>query len=155
MLPNVPGLLVAQSADDHNSSHGKRGTVMTEVTEFESRTHWDRNQLRTRNNGSYSEQSVANVESFLSRERWASLRTDDPGILPILEETQPIASNNRLLAAMDNWDLVYGLLETPTRKGHVVNVETPSDHWSWCGDPALTRRICLKKRMSILNHFGG
>ena len=127
---------------------------MTEVTEFESRTHWDRNRLRTRKNGSYPEQSVANAESFL-HERWSSLRTDGPKILLIPEETQPITSDNRLLAAIDRWDLVYGLQETPTRKEDDVNVETPSDHWSWCGDPALTPRICLKKRMAILNHFGG
>jgi hypothetical protein len=135
--------------------NGKRGTVMTEVTEFESRTHWDRNRLHTQKNGSYHKQSVANVESFLAHERWASLRTDGPGILPIPEEAQPISFDNRLLAEMDRWDLVYGLQETPNRKGHVVNVETPSDHWSWCGDPALGLRICLKKRMSILSHFGG
>jgi hypothetical protein len=128
---------------------------MTEVTEFESTTHWDRNLLRTRQNGSYPEQSVANVESFLARERWASLRTDGPGILPIPEETQPISSHDRLSADMEKWGFVYGLQETPNCKGEVVNVETPSDHWSWCGDPASTPRICLKKRMSILSHFGG
>lgn len=128
---------------------------MTEVTEFESRTHWDRNRLRTRNNGSYPEQSVANVECFMPHDSWASLGTDGPKILPIPKEKQPISSNSRLLSAMDKWDLVYGFRETPNRNGGVVNVETPSDHWSWCGDPALAPRICLKKRMSILNHFGG
>jgi hypothetical protein len=127
---------------------------MTEVTEFESRTHWDRNLLRTRNNGSYGQESVANIESFLAHERWASLRTDGPGILPIPEETQPIFTHDRLSADMEKWGFVYGLQETPNRKGEVVNVATPSDHWSWCGDPALSPRVCLKKRMSILNHFG-
>ena len=134
---------------------GKRGNEMTEVSEFESRTDWDRNRLRIRKNGLYPEQSVANVKSFLPYERWASLRTDGPGILPIPEQTQSISSSNWLLSAMEKWDLVYGLRETPNRKGDVVNVETPSDHWSWCGDPALNPRICLKKRMSILNYFGG
>ena len=126
---------------------------MTEVTEFESRTHWDPNMLR--NNGSYPEQSVANVESFLAHDRWASLRTDAPGILPTPEETQPISSHDKLSADMEKWGFVYGLQETPNRKGVVVDVATPSDHWSWCGDPTLSPRIYLKKRMSILNHFGG
>lgn len=128
---------------------------MTEVMELESRTHWDGNRLRTQKNGSYREQSVANIESFLAHQTWPSLRTDDPEKIEISDETRAISSDNRLMAAMDRWDLVYGLPETPTRKGDVVNVETPLDHWTWCGDPAFSPRICLKKRMSILSHFGG
>ena len=126
---------------------------MTEVTEFDSRTHWDGNRLRTRKNGSYPEQSVANVESFLAHHTWPSLRTDDPEV--VAPETQAISSDIGLLAAIDRWELMYGLLETPTRRCHVINVETPLDHWTWCGDPALSPRICLKKRMSILSHFDG
>lgn len=126
---------------------------MTEVTEFESRTPWRRNRLWSQKNGSYPEEGMANVESFLNRETWASLRTDDPGIVPIQDETQPISADDGLLAGMDRWDLVYGLL--PIRKGHFIKVETPLDHWTWCGDPALSPRICLKKRISILSHFGG
>jgi hypothetical protein len=128
---------------------------MTEATEFESRTHWDGNRLRTEKNGSYREQSVANVESFLARQTWPSLLTDGPEKIATSHQTQAISSDNRSLAAMDRWDLVYGLLETPSGNGDVVNVETPLDHWTWCGDPALSPRICLKKRMSILSHFGG
>jgi hypothetical protein len=83
------------------------------------------------------------------------LLTDGPEKIATSHQTQAIFSDNRSLAAMDRWDLVYGLLETPSGNGDVVNVETPLDHWTWCGDPALSPRICLKKRMSILSHFGG
>jgi hypothetical protein len=126
---------------------------MTEVFEVESRTRWDRNW--TQKNGSYPKQSVANVESFPAHQTWPSLRTDYHEKIATSDETQAVSSDNRLLAAMDRWDLVYGLLETPSRNGDVVNVETPLDHWTWCGDPALSPRICLKKRMSILSHFDG
>ena len=128
---------------------------MTEVIEFESRTHWDGNRLQTQKNESYREQSVANVESFLAHQTWPSLRADDPEKIAISDQRQAISSENRLMAAMDKWDLVYGLRETPIREGDVVNVETPLDYWTWCGDPALSPRICLKKRMSILSRFGG
>src|SRR5688572_15785813 len=56
---------------------------------------------------------------------------------------------------MDRWGFFYGLPEKPTSKGQVINVETPSDDWSWCGDPAFTPRIRLKKRISILSHLAG
>ena len=141
-----------KGADEQNISLEERNS-MIEATEFESGTHWEWNRLRARN-GSYPQQSVVNVESFLPHDRWASLRTDGSGILPIIEETPPISSNNEFLSSMDKWDLVYGL-HAANRRGDVVNVETPADRWSWCGDPAFSPRICLKKRMSILNHFGG
>jgi hypothetical protein len=130
---------------------------MTEVSEFETRTD-RRNRLHSQVNGWYSEQSEADVKSFVAHETWASLQTDVPGILPIADqhsETQQSAPYDGLLAGMDKWGFVYGLLKTPTSKGHVIKVETPSEHWSWCGDPALTRRVCLKERISILSRFGG
>jgi len=69
-------------------------------------------------------------------------------------ETQQISSDE-LLAGVDKWGFVYGVLETPTSQGRAISVKTPSDHWSWCADPKWTPRICLKKRMSILSHFDG
>jgi hypothetical protein len=131
---------------------------MIQFTEFEARTDWRRNWLRSEKNGSYSEQTVVDVKSFVAHETWASLCTDGPAILPISDEiveTQQISSDDGLLAGVDRWGFVYGLLDRPTSTGHVINVETPSDHWSWCGDPKWTPRICLKKRMSILSHFDG
>ena len=131
---------------------------MTEVTEFESTTHWQRKRLRTQENGRYSEEKMSDVKSFVAHEIWASVRTDSPGILAIsdeITETQQISSDEGLLAGVNKWGFVYGVLETPTSKGRAISVETPSDHWSWCGDPKWTQRICLKKRMSILSHFDG
>ena len=131
---------------------------MTEVTEFEPTTHWHRNRLGNRENGSYFEQSVAHLKSFLVDERWASLGTDDPkiGQMPDeIMENQQSSSNDGLSANIDRWGFVYGVLETPTSRGRAISVEMPLDHWSWCGDPALGPRICLKKRMSILSHFDG
>jgi hypothetical protein len=159
MLPQVLGLLVAECMNDRDYySLWKRGTVMTEVTEFENRTHRQQNGLRPQESGWYSEKDVSGVKSFVAHERWGLLRTDCPTILPIPDEivkTQQISSDKESSAGVDRWGFVYGLLERPTSKDHVINVEPPLDHWSWCGDPALTTRICLKKRMSILNHFGG
>jgi hypothetical protein len=130
---------------------------MIEITEFETRAHWRRNRLRSQENESYSEQSVSDVRPFLAHETWASLRSDVPDSNPPpnkIAETQQI-SPDELLAGMDRWGSLYGLLEKPISKGHVINVETPSDDWSWCGDPAFTPRIRLKKRISILSHFSG
>jgi hypothetical protein len=129
---------------------------MIEVTEFEPKTHWRRNRLWTQDNGSYSEQSVADTKSFVTHETWASLRNDGPGIPPSpneMRETGQVFPHDGLLAGTDRWGFVYGLSERPISIGNVINVETPLDHWFWCADPALTPRICLKKRMSILSHF--
>jgi hypothetical protein len=131
---------------------------MIEVTEFESGTHWRRNRLWTQENGSYSEESVSDVRSFRAHEKWATLRSDVPESNPSpneIGEAQQISPYDGLLTGMDRWGFLYGLPEKPTSKGHVINVETPSDDWSWCGDPAFTPRIRLKKRISILSHFGG
>lgn len=130
---------------------------MIEVTEFETRTHWRRNRPWTQENGSYSEENVSHVRSFLAHETWASSGSDVPeSNLPLNEigETQQI-SPYELLGGMDRWGFFYGLPEKPTSKGQVINVETPSDDWSWCGDPAFPPRIRLKKRISILSHFDG
>jgi hypothetical protein len=130
---------------------------MIEVTEFETRTHGRRNRLWTQENRSYPEQSVSDVRSFLAHETWASLGSDVPesnSPPDEIGETQQIPPYE-LLGGMDRWGFLYGLPEEPTSKGQVINVETPSDDWSWCGDPALAPRICLKKRISILSHFGG
>jgi hypothetical protein len=131
---------------------------MIEVTEFETGTHWRRNLLWTQENGSYSEESVSDVRSFLAHETWATLRSDVPESNPSpneIGEAQQISSYDGLLPGMDRWGFLHGLPEKPTSKGEVIDVETPSDDWSWCGDPASTPRICLKKRISILSHFGG
>jgi hypothetical protein len=131
---------------------------MVEVTEFESGTHWRRNRLWTQENGSYSEESVSDVRSFRAHEKWATLRSDVPESNPSaneIGEAQQISPYDGLLPGMDRWGFLYGLPEKPISKGQVVNVETPSDDWSWCGDPAFTPRIRLKKRISILSHFGG
>ena len=131
---------------------------MIEVTEFETGTHWRRNRLWTEENGSYSEESVSDVRSFRAHEKWATLRSDVPESNPSpneIGEAQQISPYDGLLTGMDRWGFLYGLPEKPTSKGHVINVETPSDDWSWCGDPAFTRRIRLKKRIAILSHFGG
>ncbi|HEU4637464.1 MAG TPA: hypothetical protein VFS84_01325 [Candidatus Binatia bacterium] len=125
---------------------------MIEVTEFETRTHWRRNRLWTQENGSYSEDNVSHVRSFLAHETWASSGSDVP--LNEIWKTQQI-SPYELLGGMDRWGFFYGLPEKPTSKGQVINVETPSDDWSWCGDPAFPPRIRLKKRISILSHFDG
>lgn len=130
---------------------------MIEVTKFETRTHWRRNRLWTQENGSYSEDNVSHVRSFLAHETWASSGSDVPESNPPLNEigeTQQI-SPYELLGGMDRWGFFYGLPEKPTSKGQVINVETPSDDWSWCGDPAFPPRIRLKKRISILSHFDG
>jgi len=130
---------------------------MIEVTEFETRTHCRPNRLWTQENRSYSEENVSDVRSFLAHETWASLGSDVPEIKPPLNEigeTQQI-SPYELLGVMDRWGFLYGLPEKPTSKGEVIDVETPSDDWSWCGDPAFTPRIRLKKRISILSYFGG
>jgi hypothetical protein len=137
---------------------GKRGTFMIGLTGFRTGRDWQRNRLRTQENGSYSEPRVPDLKSLLGTERWALLRRNRSGVLPSLHEireTQQISPYDGLSAGMDKWGFVYGLLETPTGEGAVIHVETPSDHWSWCGDPGLTPRICLKKRISILSHFGG
>jgi hypothetical protein len=129
---------------------------MTEVTEFETRTDW-RNQPRTQVNGWYPEQNEPDVKSFVVHETWAPLHIDVPGVLTIADqhsETPQISPNDGLLAGLDRWGFVCGLIKTPTSRGHVINVEPPSDHWSWCGDPASTPRICLKNRISILSRFG-
>lgn len=131
---------------------------MVELTEFESGTHWRRNRLWIQENGSYSEESVSDVRSFLAHETWGTLRSDVPESNPSLNEigeAQQISPYDGLLPGMDKWGFLYGLPEKPTSKGQVINVETPSDDWSWCGDPAFTPRIRLKKRISILSHFGG
>jgi hypothetical protein len=131
---------------------------MIEVTEFELGTHWRRNRLWTQENGSYSEESVSDVRSFLAHESWATLRSDVPESNPSANEIgegQQISPYDGLLPGMDRWGFLYGLPEKPTSKGQVINVETPSDDWSWCGDPAFTPRIRLKKRISILSHFAG
>jgi hypothetical protein len=131
---------------------------MTEVTEFETRTHWQPNRLRTVEDGLYSEPSVPEVKSLLGQETWASLRRNSPGVLPISDSiigSRQISHNDGLSAGMDRWDFVYGLLQTPASNDHVTEVEMPLDQWFWCGDPAVTLRICLKKRMSILSHFDG
>ena len=51
---------------------------MIEVTEFETRTRWRPNRLWTQENGSYSEENVSDVRSFLAHETWASLGSDVP-----------------------------------------------------------------------------
>ena len=130
---------------------------MIEVTEFETRTHWRRNRLWTQENGLYSEENVSHVRSFLAHETSASSGSDVPESNPPLNEigeTQQI-SPYELLGGMDRWGFFYGLQEKPTSKGQVINVETPPDDWSWCGDPAFPPRIRLKKRISILSHFDG
>ena len=131
---------------------------MTEATEFESRADWQWNRVRTQENGSFAEEMLADVKFFVAHETWASLRADDPEMLAFPDETMEIPqipSPDGLSSGLDRWGFVCGLLETPTSKGHVIKVEMPSDHWSWCGDPAFAPRICLKKRISILSHFGG
>jgi hypothetical protein len=131
---------------------------MTQVTEFETRTHWHPNRLRSAVHELYSEPSVPDVKSLLGQETWASLRRNSPVVLPIsdsITESREISHNDGFSAGMDRWNFVYGLLETPPSNGTVIDVEMPLDHWFWCGDPAVTLRICLKKRMSILNHFDG
>jgi hypothetical protein len=131
---------------------------MVEVTEFESGTHCRRNRLWTQENGSYSEESVSDVRSFLAHETWATFRSDVPESNPSpneIGEAQQISPCDGLLPGMDRWGFLYRLPEKPTSKSQVINVETPSDDWSWCGDPAFTPRIRLKKRIAILSHFGG
>ena len=130
---------------------------MIEVTEFETTTHWRRNRISTHENRLYSEENVSDVRSFLAHETWASSGSDVPeSVSPLNEigETQQI-SRSELLGGMDRWGFFYGLQEKPISKVQVINVETPSDDWSWCGDPAFTPRIRLKNRISILSHFGG
>ena len=130
---------------------------MIEVTKFETRTHWRRNRLWTQENGSYSEDNVSHVRSFLAHETSASSGSDVPESNPPLNEigeTQQI-SPYELLGGMDRWGFFYGLPEKPTSKSQVINVETPPDDWSWCGDPTFPPRIRLKKRISILSHFDG
>jgi hypothetical protein len=130
---------------------------MIEVTEFEARTHWRRNRPWPQENGAYSEENVPDVRSFPAPETWASLGSDVPeSNSPLNEtgETQQISPYD-LLSGMERWGFLYGLPEKRTSKGQVINVETPSDDWCWCSDPAFTPRIRLKKRISILSHFGG
>jgi hypothetical protein len=131
---------------------------MTEVTEFEARTHWHPNRRRTIEDGLYLEPSVPDVKSLLGQETWASLRRNSPEVLPISDSivgSRQISQNDGLSAGMDRWNFVYGLLEMPASNRPVIEVEMPLDHWFWCGDPAVTLRICLKKRMSILSYFDG
>jgi hypothetical protein len=131
---------------------------MIEVTEFESGTHRRRNRLWTQENRSFSEESVSDVRSFLAPDMWATLRSDVPESNRSpneIGEAQQISPYYGLLPGMDRWGFLYGLPEKPTSKCQVINVETPSDDWSWCGDPAFTPRIRLKKRISILSHFDG
>jgi hypothetical protein len=144
--------------DDRDFIIVEERDVMTEVTEFESRAHRQQNRLRPQEIAWYSEENVSGVKSFVAHERWASLRTAGSGIFPIQNEivkTEQISSDEGLLAGLDRWGFLYGLLDRPASNDQVINVEAPLDHWSWCGDPALPPRICLKKRMSILSHFDG
>jgi hypothetical protein len=136
----------------------KRGIVMTEVIEFEATTHWRPSFLPTKENESYSEERDAGVKSIIGQEAWASCRLNRPGIRPVADEImepRQISLDETLLAGVDMWGSVYALLETPTNRSHAISVETPLDHWFWCADPAISPRICLKKRMSILTAFAG
>jgi len=129
---------------------------MTEVTELKPIIDWRRNGRRPLENGSYSEPTLPDRGSLLGRANRASLRRNTPGILPIPAEivpSQQISPIGRLLADVDRF--VYGLLDAPANNGPATEVGMPSDDWFWCGDPAMTPRVCLKKRMSILNHFDG
>ena len=128
---------------------------MTEVIEFETTTHWQPSFLPTKENGGYSEEREADVKSFIGEEAWASCRLNRPGIRPLADDMEPrqFSSEDTLLAGIDMWGSVYGL-ETLTNKSHAIIVETPLDLWSWCADPAVTPRVVLKKRMTILNIFG-
>lgn len=131
---------------------------MTEVIEFETTTHWRPTFLPTTENESYSEERDVGVKSLIGQEAWTSCRLNRPGKRPIADEImepRQISPDETLLAGVDMWGSVYGLLKKPTNRRHAITVETPLDRWSWCADPANTPRICLKKRMSILNAFGG
>lgn len=128
---------------------------MTEVTEFQPITYWRQNGLRPLEGGSYSEPRLPE-DSLLARAKWASLRRNTPGIRSNRAEivqSQQISPISGLLADVDRF--VYGLLEMPANNRPAIDVEIPLDDWFWCGDPAMTPRVCLKKRMSILSHFDG
>jgi hypothetical protein len=129
---------------------------MTEVAEFQPITHRRRIGRWPVEGGSYSEPRLPEVDSLLGRARCASSRLNTPNILPIQDEiaqSQPISPVAGLLAEVDRF--VYGLLDAPANSGPAIEVEMPLDDWFWCGDPAMTPRICLKKRISILTRFDG
>jgi hypothetical protein len=127
---------------------------MTEVAEFQPITDWRPNGLRALENGSYPEPRMP--DDTLRGRAWASLRRSTPAILPIPAEIVPlqqISPIGGLLADVDRF--VYGLLDVPVSNGPAIEIGMPLDDWFWCGDPAMMPRVCLKKRTSILSHFGG
>lgn len=137
---------------------GKRGIVMTEIIEFETTTDWQRPLLRAKEIGAGSEETESEIQPYLGQEAWTPCRGNRRQTFARADEImgqRQTSRDDRLLDGMERWGSVYGLRQTPTYNGRAIYVEMPLDHWSWCANPAMTSRICLKKRMSILKVFDG
>ena len=136
---------------------GKRGIVMPEATELETTTHWQRVLFRSKESRRDFKEKQSDVKPLMRQVPSASGRLTVPETLPFFDEIiepRQTPRNERLLAGMKRWGSVYDPTETRTDKIHGTYVETPSDHWFCCADLAVTPRVSLKKRMSILNVFG-
>jgi hypothetical protein len=130
---------------------------MTHVSELETTTGWQPSLLQIRENRPSFEQRELNGKRFMDEEAWALPLNPPEGFRfphKIIEPPQA-SREDTSFADMTRWGSVFGLLDTPTTQNHAISIEMPSGDWSWCAHPAATPRICLKKRMSILNVFDG
>jgi hypothetical protein len=130
---------------------------MPEATELETTTHWQRTFFRSIESRRDFEEKESDDKPLMRQVPSASDRLTVPGTHPFLDkisEPRQTPRNERLLAGIKRWGSVYDPMETPTDKIHGTYVETPSEDWLFCADPAVMPRVPLKKRMSILNVFG-
>ena len=130
---------------------------MTHVSEFETTTDWRRSLLPSKEVEASPGQEESDIQPFFEEEAWAS-SLNHPGRFrfPVeIIESRQVSREDTSFADIARWGSVFGLVNTSTNQNHSIYVEMPLDNWSWCADPAVTPRICLKKRMSILNVFDG
>src|SRR5687767_15077744 len=116
---------------------------MPEATELETTTHWQRPFFRSNESRRDFKEKQSDVKPLM-RQVPSSGRVTVPETLPLLDEIiglRQTPRNERLLAGMKRWGSVYDPTETPTDKIQGPYVETPSDHWFCCADPAVMPRV--------------
>jgi len=128
---------------------------MTEISGFETTADLQRGLFRKTDRAS-SEGRQSDIRRFADEESWPLCRLDDFETFRFPHgtmESLQTCRDDTLLAGMARWDCLFGLLERHRTKSPSIQVDIPSEDWFWCAQPAITSRICLKKRLSILTVF--
>jgi hypothetical protein len=128
---------------------------MTERGGFEATADLQRGLFQKSDRAS-AERTRSENRRFTDEEAWRLCRLSDFETFRFPHgtmESLQTCRDDTLVAGMARWDCIFGLLDRHRTKSRSIQVDIPSQDWFWCAQPAMTSRICLKKRLSILSVF--